>query len=733
MSSVARGDATEAPRQPSRVTAAEVASRGILQILWRRQLIMFLCVVVCVVTAIVYITQATPIFQSQSRIVIDNNTPMIMQNYMTGANTSGNYLSTQCDVITSSPIVATAVTNLGTTQMPSLANVDNPVNAIRGALTAFVGRTSDIITISFESPYPNDCAAVVNAVVDSYIQNQNLKRKNTANDILKILQMQYNKNYTEQTEINNNIKKYIQAHPDVSLRFERGNVILTKLTSLTDTLVKEQSAAIEAQAAWESAAALQNDPQQMAQFMAVRAASGQGDNGLQGLLDDLDQKQKVLAQLGMGANSKPVTEIMAQMDAVRERMRDQQERYVKAYVGVMKQNYETSKSKLAKLEAEYNETKAQAVVLGNDTAELLALQSQLESVTKFMNSLSDKMKDINVNNQDTTNITVQILEVAKAEQAPIRPKRLQVLGVAVVIGLMMGFGAAMLQDWMDQRLRSVDEISAALQLPILGVVPHIMGGKTAMARGMEVHVEPMSEVSEAYRTIRTAVYFGVPEGQDNSVLVTSPAPGDGKTTMASNLAIAMAQAGHTVLLIDCDFRRPRQHRIFGLKDDVGLSSVLAGQHSLEEAVQQTTVPNMSLLPCGPIPNNPSEILNSQVFADTLDSLKEKFDHVVIDSPPVNPVTDARILAASADVTIIVVRADKSTRKLAENARESLLGVGANILGVVVNDAPRSGRGYGGYGYGYYSDRLYRDRTGKASGRNKAMAGNAAVAALPDKK
>jgi capsular exopolysaccharide synthesis family protein len=288
---------------------------------------------------------------------------------------------------------------------------------------------------------------------------------------------------------------------------------------------------------------------------------------------------------------------------------------------------------------------------------------------------------------------------------------------------MIGFGAALLQDWMDQRLRSVDEISAALQLPILGVVPHIQGGKTAMARGMEVHVEPMSEVSEAYRTIRTAVYFGVPEGQDNTVLVTSPAPGDGKTTMASNLAIAMAQAGHSVLLVDCDFRRPRQHRIFGLKDDVGLSSVLAGEQPIDKAIQATAVPNLAMLPCGPIPSNPSEILNSQVFADTIDELKGKYDHVVIDSPPVNPVTDARILAASADVTIIVVRADKSTRKLAENAKESLLGVGANLLGVVVNDAPRSGRGYGGYGYGYYSDRLYRDRTSKNRGAANAAAKN----------
>jgi capsular exopolysaccharide synthesis family protein len=212
----------------------------------------------------------------------------------------------------------------------------------------------------------------------------------------------------------------------------------------------------------------------------------------------------------------------------------------------------------------------------------------------------------------------------------------------------------------------------------------------------------MSEIAEAYRTVRTAVYFGVPDGEAKRILVTSPAPGDGKSTSASNLACAMAQAGQRVVLVDCDFRRPTQHKIFGLDDKVGLSSVLAGRAKLADASRTTPVEGLEVIPCGPLPPNPAEILNSQAFAELLDTLAKQYDHVVIDSPPVMPVTDARILGALCDLTVLVLRAEKSTRKFTEHAREALLSVGARILGVIVNDVPRTKGGYGyGNRYGYY--------------------------------
>src|SRR5262249_42958212 len=150
-----------------------------------------------------------------------------------------------------------------------------------------------------------------------------------------------------------------------------------------------------------------------------------------------------------------------------------------------------------------------------------------------------------------------------------------------------------------------------LGLSVLGVLPHMLGRETPTVRGQKVHLDPMSDIAEAYRTIRTAIYFGAPEGVVKTILVTSPTPGDGKTTSASNLAIAMAQAGQRVLLVDCDFRRPMQHRIFGVEDGLGLTNVIAGTALLSKAVKPTSTRGLYLLPCGPIPSNPSELLSGR--------------------------------------------------------------------------------------------------------------------------
>jgi capsular exopolysaccharide synthesis family protein len=250
---------------------------------------------------------------------------------------------------------------------------------------------------------------------------------------------------------------------------------------------------------------------------------------------------------------------------------------------------------------------------------------------------------------------------------------------------------------------------------------------------MTVHLDPRSVVAEAYRTVRTAVYFGAGSNRCRTILVTSPEPGDGKTTSASNLAIAIAQTGRSVLLLDADFRKPTQHKNLDVKDAVGLSSVLAGRETLARAIQRTGVDGLDILPCGPIPANPSEILNSREFGELVDALAEKYDHIIFDSPPVNAVTDARILGAVCDATILVLRADKSTRKSGEHARNSLLAVGARVLGAIVNDAPHR-KGYEVYGGSYYgtADVVVRssgtndygyDESGKGNGSNGSNGSN----------
>lgn len=332
--------------------------------------------------------------------------------------------------------------------------------------------------------------------------------------------------------------------------------------------------------------------------------------------------------------------------------------------------------------------------------QLAALLQDLDNQKAFSKELGDRIHQIDLATTTNKLVNVDIAEPGRAADAPSSPRKHRALAIAAVLGALLGCGLALLRDKLDGRMKSVEDIQASIGLPILGVVPAMTGRRTAVARAMTVHLDPRSVVAEAYRTIRTAVYFSTANARCKTLLLTSPEPGDGKTTSASNLAIAIAQTGRSVLLLDADFRKPSQHKNLDIKDAIGLSSVLAGRETLENAIQKTGVEGLDILPCGPIPANPSEILNSREFAELIDLMAERYDHIVFDSPPVNRVTDAQILAAVCDATILVLRADKSTKKAGEHARNQLLAVGARLIGAIVNDAPKK-KGYGVYGGSYY--------------------------------
>jgi capsular exopolysaccharide synthesis family protein len=213
-------------------------------------------------------------------------------------------------------------------------------------------------------------------------------------------------------------------------------------------------------------------------------------------------------------------------------------------------------------------------------------------------------------------------------------------------------------------------------------------------------------LSENFRAIRTALYFS--GGREHRVIqTTSPVPGDGKSTLTANLAISIAQSSKRVLLLDADFRRPTQHKLFGLPAEVGLASVVDGQADPHQAVQQTAVPNLSIMACGPRPHNPAELLTSPKFEELLAVLKEQYDFVLVDTPPLLAVTDPSVVAARVDGVLLALRIRKNGRPNAERARKILQDVNANVVGVVVNGLDGKTGSYGyysnyrkGYGYGY---------------------------------
>ncbi len=275
-----------------------------------------------------------------------------------------------------------------------------------------------------------------------------------------------------------------------------------------------------------------------------------------------------------------------------------------------------------------------------------------------------------------------------------------------VLGLLLGVGLAYLADVTDKSFRNPEEIRRRLGLPIVAHIPIIQekGAPAELSglpldRSLAVYHRPNSGEAEAARGLRTALYFGTRGKRHKVIQITSPNMGDGKTTIASNLAIAIAQSGKRVVLVDADMRRPRLHAMFGIRPEIGLTSVIAGEAELSAAIVESGIDQLSLVTCGPRPANPAELLTQPPFEQILTELRERFDFVIVDTPPLLAVTDPAVVVSRMDGVFLVVRLSKNGRPAAERAREILHTVQAHVLGVVVNGV---GRAAGAYGYDHYS-------------------------------
>lgn len=305
---------------------------------------------------------------------------------------------------------------------------------------------------------------------------------------------------------------------------------------------------------------------------------------------------------------------------------------------------------------------------------------------------------------------------------PVSPVLFTILGLGGVLGLFFGGGLAYLVDISDRTFRSPEEVRQALGLPLMGDVPTIRPAKrkknasnngkagAPIAATVVAYHRPRSRAAEAFRGLRTALFFGTRRNGQRIIQITSPNPKDGKTTVTANLAVSLAQSGKTVLVVDADLRHPNQHKLFGIDSKVGLSNVIVGDVELSDAIQSVDVANLSVLPCGSSPPNPSELLASAAFEQFLEMIREKYDYVLVDSPPLLAVSDPSVIAPSVDGILLTIRITKNGALAAVQARRMLAGLGAEVIGLVI-DGFHEHRHYGrygyhggkyGYGYGYYS-------------------------------
>jgi capsular exopolysaccharide synthesis family protein len=283
--------------------------------------------------------------------------------------------------------------------------------------------------------------------------------------------------------------------------------------------------------------------------------------------------------------------------------------------------------------------------------------------------------------QDFQGTNIRIVDEAQFPRGPVLPQTRRDIMMAAAGGLLLALGLAFGFEYFDSRIKSPDEVKAFLQLPFLGMVPNV-AGTAGEAPMLSKDVPP--SFAEAIRALRTAVLFSSADEGARSVIVTSTGPSEGKTVISSSLAISLAQAGQRTLVIDADMRRPRLHEALGRSQEPGLSNVLVTEARLADAARQTEEKNLWVLAAGQIPPNPAELLGSRKFDELLADLKRRFDWIVIDAPPVMPVTDASVLAHRAGAVIFVVGSEMTPRQNAGAAVDQLRGANAKFIGAVLN-------------------------------------------------
>jgi polysaccharide biosynthesis transport protein len=364
-------------------------------------------------------------------------------------------------------------------------------------------------------------------------------------------------------------------------------------------------------------------------------------------------------------------------------------------------------------------TKKQEELAGLFSARQIAdAQTQIAALQNKLASMQTNYTALLSNTQQGARNALSTLEPAKLPTAPIGPNKSATILLAATIGFILAAAAAYLLEYLDDSMKNPEEVQKALGLTTLGAVPLL---KIDDGNELIIVSQSQSPVSEAYRVLRTNLQFAAVGHALDTLMVTSPGPGEGKSMTTANLAAALAQSGRRVILIDGDLHRPRQHRVFGLRNNTGLTTALIANiaGSLDDILQDTGVTGLRVLTSGPLPPNAAELLGSTRMRELLADLHTVADVVIVDSPPVTALSDAAVLAMQTDGVLLVLDAGKTRREMAKRATEALGRVQARVIGVVLNRMPARGAGY--YYYyrydGYYTADDGSERKNGANGRS----------------
>lgn len=587
------------------------------------------------------------------------------------------------------------------------------VENLQGRLSVKPVSDTRLIEIRFKHADPQVAAKVLNAIADAFVYS-NLERKtetsDKAGDFLqkRILELQTEIRSGEERLIN-----YAKNHQILSLDASQ-NTVVDRLAGLNRQLMDAENARKSTEA--EYRASLTPGAAE-----ALSESSAKLANEAETKLSELRQRRAVL----MVEYKEKYPEIQAidqQIKLLEKQIEDSRSHATTTLTTNLETRYRQAVAREQSLRAAFEKQRGETLTQNEAAVNYRIIQQEIETNKGLLDGLLQRNKENEVIVAGTPN-NIHVVNYATVPKGPVGPKRMQGVALALLIAIVIGIALARYLDYLDDTIHSSEDVEKLLRLPALAVIPAMAGSArrrllstvTALQKKngngshpeLLLNIDSASPLAEAYRHLRTSILLSSAGGAPQTLLVTSSQPSEGKTTTAVNTALILEQTGATVLVIDADMRRPRVHSIFDMKNQRGLSTILASKMSeteMLEVITQHEASGVYVLTSGTIPPNPAELIGSEEMHRLIAVLKRKFTHIVLDSPPIASFTDSVLIASLVDGVLLVVHGDHASRAIVRRSRQVLQDVGAKIFGVVLNNVSLRPSDY--YYYKYYNSRYY---------------------------
>ena len=580
---------------------------------------------------------------------------------------------------------------------------------MQGIRVLEMGKGTQMLRLSFQSTNPVRAREIVNALAQVYRDHSMSSKTETASKTVGFIDDQLSSLKSKLNRTEQDLQEF-KVQSGLTTLGPEGQGLVAKVVDLEDK---------------KGQLGLQHKRLEFA-IADIKKAIDSGGDYSPLVLDTVPQSQALAASLAqLNAQEKNLLEDFTPAHpavlAVKQNIRQAEEALLAAYQSGLK-GIEIAQDDLAQTMAGYDKQ-----LQGIPQTELeLAKRTRVNQVNSDLYTfLLQKQQEAQIA-QASTLSNVEIVDPAYTPTVPIKPNKKKNLALGLVLGLMIGVGLTFLLDYLDDTVKDADDVKHRLGLPILGIIPRIpvaAGGEFKPEQMLISSLEAKSPAVEAFRALRTGLHFATAREKRNVMLVTSSLPDEGKTTVSANLALVLAQTGSRVLLVGCDLRRPGLYDMYHTPKTPGLSDLLTG--SAKDCCHRIPGTTLDLISAGTVPPNPAELLGSERMDRFLDYVRGRYDYVVLDAPPVLPVTDAQVLASKVDDVIVVLEPCRVPRKAAQRMVETLHAVEAKIIGVALND--KSGKGFKYYGnYGYYGHKYYGGYYGESTKAPEAVGVMASV-------